>query len=341
VTLEANPGDALDIQGYRAAGVTRLSLGVQSLDDDTLARLGRRHLARDALSAALAAVHGGFSTVSADLLFGLPGLNLASLAGAVESLGQAGIGHISLYSLEIHPATPLARDRDAGLLSAVTPEDEDRQWASLDAALSDRGFAPYEVSNYCLPGAECRHNKAYWDRKPYLGLGPGAHSYNPSGDRRSWNDPGLGPYSAALEAGLFPPGGDDPLSAADVVLESLFLGLRRPRPIDFHRLSSRVGADRRRLSSLLARASEEGLLQARPDLGPLTHAPTRKGMRAADGLAVLLAQAYARPPDSPASPPHSADQPAGETDPSPLDDAGSLESAANDEAARIGEASSS
>lgn len=293
VTLEGNPGAPLDLAGLRAAGVNRLSLGLQCLDDGLLRQLGRRHAAAEAL-AALEAAAAAFDRVSADLLLGLPGLGQGALAGWLSQLAAVGVGHVSTYSLEVHAGTSLAQDVAAGAFLLPDAAEEERQWVEADAALTASGLAAYEVSNYARPGHECRHNLAYWEGAPYLGLGPGAHSFAPEGATwglRSWNAPGLAGYRAALGSGALPPGGDERLTAAESLLETLFLALRRPAPADLLGLAARRGMPTEGFAARVAAAEREGLLAR---VGA-RWAPTRAGLRRADGLASWLFDASAAP----------------------------------------------
>ena len=174
VTLEANPEglDADRLRAFRAAGVTRLSLGVQSLDDAVLGRLGRTHSAADARAAFRAARAAGFENVSLDLLFGCPGEDLAGWVRTLEAALGWGPDHLSAYALTLEPRTPFGRRAPAGL------PDEDVEIAQFEALVArtrQAGLERYEISNFARPGRRSRHNLGYWHRQDYLGLGPGAH----------------------------------------------------------------------------------------------------------------------------------------------------------------------
>ncbi|MHA1569082.1 MAG: radical SAM family heme chaperone HemW [Alphaproteobacteria bacterium] len=175
-TLEANPGDADSgrFQAYRAAGINRLSLGVQSFDDDALAFLGRRHDAAQAL-AAIAAAHAVFARVSFDLIYARPGQSVAAwraeLAQAVALAGD----HLSVYQLTIEPGTPFHTARRLGELA--TPEDDHAAalYEATQEKLTEAGLPAYEISNHASEGGACRHNLTYWRYGDYAGIGPGAH----------------------------------------------------------------------------------------------------------------------------------------------------------------------
>jgi oxygen-independent coproporphyrinogen-3 oxidase len=174
ITLEANPEglDANRLREFRAAGVTRLSLGIQSLDDALLRRLGRTHSAADARAAYGAARAAGFDDVSVDLLFGGPDEDLAGWTRTLAETLAWGPDHLSAYALTLEPRTPFGRRPPAGL------PDEDLQVAQFETLIerTERaGLERYEVSNFARPGRRSRHNLGYWRREDYVGLGPGAH----------------------------------------------------------------------------------------------------------------------------------------------------------------------
>lgn len=291
ITLEVNPDSGVDLIGLRTAGVTRLSLGIQCLDDSLLRSLGRPHSVRQALDLLSAAARARYTSVSADLLLGLPGVRPQALTRWVTTLRDAGAGHISTYSLEVHEGTALAAAVADGSCALPSAEEEDDQWAAADEALTSCGFGAYEVSNYCLPGQECRHNLAYWERSPYLGLGPGAHSFDPVAGpwgTRSWNDPDLAGYTQHLSSGFLPPGGAERLEAHEALLEGLFLALRRPVPFPLDHLLSCHGAPIERIAPLLEEAAASGLLAPVGSLPTRTWRPSREGLRRADALALWL-----------------------------------------------------
>ncbi len=200
VSLEANP-DELDADRLTAladAGVTRLSLGVQSFDPGVARRLGRTRSARTGRAMTEAAL-GRFRSVSVDLIFAAPGQGLADFAADLDLVVALGVPHVSLYGLTIEAGTPFAR-------AGYVPADEDL-WADMYALAVDRlgaaGITRYEVSNFARPGHRCHHNEHYWRARPWAGLGPGAHAWWPDGTRAVNTDD----IGAWLER-------DDPLDAA-------------------------------------------------------------------------------------------------------------------------------
>ncbi|MFH0911222.1 MAG: radical SAM family heme chaperone HemW [Planctomycetota bacterium] len=178
-TVEANPGTlSIDkLQRLLEAGVTRLSLGVQSFSDEGLRVLGRIHTAREARTAAALCHEAGFDDLSLDLITGWPGQTLAVWQADIERALACAPAHLSCYGLTYEVGTPLERAREEGRFSVVGEEEER---AMLDWTLSylpSRGFEHYEISSYTRPGHVCRHNVAYWEGAEYVGLGAGAHSY--------------------------------------------------------------------------------------------------------------------------------------------------------------------
>ncbi len=223
VTLEANPEglDAGRLRAFRAAGVTRLSLGVQALDDALLRRLGRTHSAADAEAAYRAARAAGFDDVSLDLLYACPAQDLAAWTRTLdEALGWAP-EHLSAYALTLEPATPFGRRPPAGL------PDEDLHVAQFDALVeraARAGLERYEVSNFARPGRRSRHNLGYWRREDYLGLGPGAHGA--LGAVRYWTQRSEPRWRAAVLAGGWGIESWEQLSERQVAAERIVLGLR-------------------------------------------------------------------------------------------------------------------
>jgi oxygen-independent coproporphyrinogen-3 oxidase len=242
VTLEANPGlaDVGDLVGFRAAGVTRLSLGVQSLHPGELRRLGRRHGPDDVRRAVRAARAAGFASLGMDLLTDIPGQTVSTWRRTLTTALELAPDHLSVYALTLDdpgqegltgetgdhlPPTAGAlawRERARGEQSEARAAEMELLTDELAEAA---GLRRYEIANLARPGHESRHNLLYWRRRPVLALGPGAHAFD--GVRvRTWNAARLDGYLAALAAGRPPPGGREVLDGAAVIAESAMLGLR-------------------------------------------------------------------------------------------------------------------
>ena len=179
ITLEANPvtADAGRFAGFRAAGVNRLSFGVQSLNDRLLKVLGRDHDAAQAKRALLLARQAGFQNVSLDLMYAVPDQSLADWEHDVEQALVLAPEHMSLYCLTVEPATPYARWVAKGHIQLPPDDTAADMYAFARERLAAAGYAHYEISNWALPGNEGEHNSIYWRYEPYLGLGAGAHGY--------------------------------------------------------------------------------------------------------------------------------------------------------------------
>ncbi|GIV97724.1 MAG: coproporphyrinogen III oxidase [Herpetosiphonaceae bacterium] len=239
VTSEANPGTVLNedyLRGLRSLGVNRLSLGVQSLDDQVLRMLGRIHTAAEARESYEAARRAGFETINLDFIFGLPGQTLEQWRASLEEIVTWGVDHFSLYSLILEEGTPLAAQVAAG---RVCVPDEDQTAAMYELAidvLGAAGYIQYEISNWALPGNgpivgrdvlpahAARHNVAYWLNADYLGCGAGAHSH---ARRRRWSDlRALAMYIGAVREGRPPVDEVITLTGRDIEAETMFMGLR-------------------------------------------------------------------------------------------------------------------
>ena len=179
ITAEANPDDLTGrkLDELASAGVNRLSVGVQSLDDGLLATLGRRHSAAEAESAVARAARAGFENLSIDLMYGLPAQTLRQWTETLARALELGTAHVSMYALTLEEGTPLARSVGVGEAAMPDPDLAADMYVAAEKILEDRGFRHYEISNWCLAGRESRHNLAYWLNRPFLGVGPGAHSY--------------------------------------------------------------------------------------------------------------------------------------------------------------------
>ncbi|MBI4306139.1 MAG: radical SAM family heme chaperone HemW [Chloroflexi bacterium] len=179
VTMEANPDDCspAKLADARGAGLNRISIGVQSLDDRLLKSLGRRHDAAQAVSAARTARSAGFKNVNLDLMFGLPDQSLAHWEDSLAGVMELAPDHVSLYALTLEPNTPLAAWVKAGKVADPDPDLAADMYEHAEDVMASAGFRHYEISNWARPGFESRHNLVYWTNGPYLGVGPGAHSH--------------------------------------------------------------------------------------------------------------------------------------------------------------------
>jgi oxygen-independent coproporphyrinogen-3 oxidase len=247
VTLEANPDDVGPerTREWIAAGVTRVSLGVQSFEDGELAAVGRRHDSAAARKALETLTTSGVS-VSGDLLLGLPGQTAESFRRSLDGLCEAGVDHVSVYILETEKSKTIEEDRRLHPARYLSDDAQADLWLELGERLRTRGFLHYEISNWAVPGREARHNLKYWRRTPTLGLGVSAHEFW-SGRRRA-NVSALPQYIATLQERRRPTALDRAIDAGEETRERIVLGLR---------LSE--GVPRREIDDWIA-ASEDPLL---------------------------------------------------------------------------------
>lgn len=257
VTVECNPDDASAerLAGYRAAGVTRLSLGVQSLDDRVLGRLERRHSAAQARQAFEAARRAGFDNVSCDLIYGLPGLDLATWERTVGELLAWEPDHFSAYALAVEEGSLWHATGVSGLPGEDAVAE---QYGRLTEMAARAGYEHYEVSNYARPGRRSAHNQIYWRGEEYLALGPGACGF--LGSVRYANVKPVERYVGLVEAGQAPIGSHEALTPRQRLAERLFLGLRMSDGVPASWLEERVALEPGRLPRVLAEWGARGLL---------------------------------------------------------------------------------
>ena len=243
LTVECNPDDVTSdyVSALRALGVNRISMGVQTFNNDLLRFLGRRHSASQAIGAVQACHDAGIHNVSIDLMYGLPGQTPAIQQQDLETATSLNVQHISSYCLSFEEGSLLDRMRRE---NRIVPADDDTCAAMYDrmcSHLSSAGFEHYEISNFCKPGYHSRHNSSYWDGTPYLGIGAGAHSYN--GRSRQWNPNDLDAYMSGIEQGkpLFE---IENLSDTDLYNEKIMLALRTSKGLN---LSALTTSDRTKL----------------------------------------------------------------------------------------------
>ncbi len=262
-------------------GVNRLSLGVQSLEPVVLRALGRIHTAARALEALALARRAGFRNVSVDLMYGVPGETAAGFRDGLDRLLASGVPHLSAYPLQVEEGTPLHSKASRGAVSIPGEEDVLTRYEDLTSILARAGFRHYEVSNFALPGFHSRHNEGYWTRRPYLGLGPGAHSFD--GAARWGNDPSIARWFERVESGELPREDHRRIGADEASDEEVFLGLRRSRGLRVSRHLARFQASA--VGSWKEWGSAAQALTARP-IGRVR--PTERGLFLAHDLASEL-----------------------------------------------------
>jgi oxygen-independent coproporphyrinogen III oxidase len=281
VTVECNPESvSLErLSGYRRAGVTRISLGVQSLDDRILPALDRLHTAAQAREAFDAARGAGFEDVSVDLIYGLPGLDVATWEETVKGVLGWQPDHLSAYALTLDEGSLW---HSTGIAALPHEDTVTAQYARLTRLAEASGFEHYEISNYATPGHRSTHNQIYWRAEEYLGLGPGACGF--LGDVRYGNVKSVERYGAMVAAGLPPVGTHETLTARQRLAERLILGLRLGDGVPAAWLEERAALGPARLGSALEAWRERGLLIRRDGRVRLTDA----GFLLSDALFIEL-----------------------------------------------------
>ncbi len=271
VTLECNPGDitAEKAHAWRAMGINRLSIGIQSFDDRMLQRIGRRHTAAQAVDAVHTAQTAGFDNISIDLIYGLPTLpnedGIVLLNKDIDTALPLGIQHLSAYCLSYEEGTALTRMLQQGKITETNEDTENRMFDLLSERLQAAGYQHYEVSNYALAGYRSQHNSSYWNNTPYLGLGAAAHSYD--GSQRWWNTADMEEYiQHALAHSLVRE--KERLTEDNRYDEAVMLGLRTSEGIPYSLLRSPAAA---------TPYIEQGLLQLTQEPQPRLIA-TQKGL---------------------------------------------------------------
>ena len=273
VTMEMNPGTVTPeiLREFRRLGINRASFGAQTFDDRELRRLGRTHTAEDARRTLKDLRAAGFDNVSFDLIAGLPEQTLEAWSRNLEEALALKPTHLSLYLLEVHTGTPLAdqikrgmwREPDADLAAAM--------YELTVARTREAGYEQYEISNFCLPGQESRHNMKYWTGAPFYGFGCSAHSFDGTGARWS-NERDTKAYVELVEGGESPIVETVELDARARGAEAIFLGLRLlERGVDLASHRARFGADvRAEYRDDLQRFTEAGLIEMSGDTMKLT-----------------------------------------------------------------------
>jgi putative oxygen-independent coproporphyrinogen III oxidase len=280
VTVEANPDDVTPekLDELRTLGVNRLSIGVQSFNDGELRFLRRRHDGAASRAAITMARSAGFENLSVDLIYSLPGQTPAVWRKSVTEALSFEPTHLSCYQLTLEPATVFGELHRSGKLQKVGEKDEAQFFLETSRFLESRGYLHYEISNFALgPRFLSRHNRKYWRHVPYLGLGPGAHSFQ--NGIRWWNYRSLETYCAGLEKDQSPVNGQETLSAEQLNLERLYLRFRTSDGVPLKELPTDAGS-----SAMLQNLLKSGYLKRKKE----SVVATRRGYLIADRLPLLF-----------------------------------------------------
>ncbi len=268
ITLEANPQDLTleKLRAYRAIGINRLSIGIQSFQDKHLQLLGRRHSAAEAIQAVQWAQEAGFTNISIDLIYGIPSQTMEEWQADIQQALALNVPHISTYNLIFEEGTRLTQMLLDGQISTADEDLENDMYETIVNTLHDNGYTHYEVSNFCKPNLHSQHNSSYWNNTPYVGLGAGAHSYrmlnteqrtmnsNSNASRsaavqcpetklscvraqRNWNISDLDGYITSIQTGILPQESEN-LLEKDCYNEKVMLSLRTIWGLDLNSLSA-------------------------------------------------------------------------------------------------------
>ena len=267
VTIECNPktADYEKLSALHMSGVNRLSIGVQSLDDNVLKTIGRIHTAQDAMDCVQMAQKTGFSNISGDLMFALPGQTMESLKKSIRGMTSMPLTHISCYGLILEENTPMTKKIEAGELKVPDEDMEYEMYRAICETLHMSGFERYEISNFAKAGYESRHNKKYWDCEEYIGCGAAAHSYY---ENKRFS------HTGDLETYL-----EHPLAKQDILAigtedatsEFMMLGLRKTEGISktdfYHRFGVTLSE---KFGNIIETYKEKGLLKEQGDFVSFT-----------------------------------------------------------------------
>ena len=284
VTLEANPDD-LDLEKLnelRRLGFNRLSIGIQSFDEEVLQWMNRSHNATQALDAVAKAREAGFENLTVDMIYGIPGRDNQYWQSQMEQLLRLSVPHISAYALTVEKETMLDNWIRKGKTTAPDEDQAHEQFISLSESLTAAGYEHYELSNFARPGFRAVHNSAYWKSRPYLGVGPSAHSYD--GNSRQWNVSNNRLYHLAIESGELN-SERETLSMADHLNEKVMTALRTSDGLNLNEVDQQFGAEfRQHIMKEANMMLEEGRLELR---GDQLHIPLKQRFYS-DGIASAL-----------------------------------------------------
>jgi oxygen-independent coproporphyrinogen-3 oxidase len=267
VTIEVNPDDVTPdyVAELRKTSVNRVSMGIQSLDDGCLQFMGRRHTSVQAVRAVKLLQDAGYDNISVDVIFGVAGYGADLLERTLQGVLAMGVQHISAYHLTIEEGTRFGRMLARGEMSETEEERSEAEFLQVHNRLTAAGYAHYEVSNYALEGCRSRHNSSYWRGVEYLGIGPGAHSFN--GDVRRWCEQKLEDYILGVEYG------SEVLSSRDKLNEYVMTSLRCVEGLSLAKVESEFGLNERarlereasKLSGAEILKNDDGWLRIAPE----------------------------------------------------------------------------
>jgi oxygen-independent coproporphyrinogen-3 oxidase len=284
ITLEANPDDVTieTLTGWKEAGINRLSIGVQSFFEDDLRWMNRAHNAEQALQAIMLAQQYGFTNITIDLIYGTPYLTDDKWLQNIETALSLQVPHLSCYALTVEPKTALAKMISSHQSPDVDADKQAMHFFILTERLAAAGFEQYEISNFALPGFRSRHNSSYWQSKPYLGLGPSAHSFD--GKSRRWNIANNSLYISSIEKGIVP-FEEELLTEKQRLNEYIMTSLRTMEGTSLTKVAVSFGEEN---ASLLANAAQKHIARGYIVVTDNALQLTADGKFLADGIAADL-----------------------------------------------------
>ena len=278
ITIEINPGsvDFNKILCYKHLGINRISIGIQSFQENILQRLRRQHKAEEAIEIFHSVQRAGIENIGIDLIYGIPFQTMEEWEKSIQIAIDLKPFHISAYALSWSNKTDIGREIIEGTLPVPDEERVSDMYLKIHDLLIREGFLHYEVSNFARPGFRCVHNEAYWTGKPYLGFGPSAHSFSPG--KRFWNISDINKYCSVLSHNQLPIAGEEVLNKDQKRLEKLTLSLRRDKGLSISELKGKEDRIEILVSRQLA-TIQKGFLSL-----------TAEGFLLADEVAVQLVQ---------------------------------------------------
>ncbi len=286
ITLEANPDDisSAKLQEWKKAGINRLSIGIQSFFEEDLQWMNRAHNAQQAKDCILLAQQAGFHNLTIDLIYGTPGLSNERWISNIETAISLNIPHLSCYALTVEPDTALDKLIQKGNKAAIDQQTQATHFDLLTTRVEAAGFEHYEISNFALPGFRSKHNSSYWQGKPYLGLGPSAHSFN--GITRQWNISNNALYLKSMEQDLIPFEAEQ-LTDEQQLNEYIMTSLRTMEGCSIELIEKKWG---KKNATAIISAAQKYLLEDYLNLSNNHLILTKKGKFLADGIAADLFQ---------------------------------------------------
>ena len=282
ITLEANPDDVNEtiLEIWKKNGVNRLSVGLQSFNEEELKWMNRAHNAKQSLQCLADIGASGFTNYSVDLIYGSPLQTNDDLKNNFSILSKRNVPHISCYALTVEPDTVLNKNINAKKTAPVNSEKQAEQFFLLLKMMESEGYEQYEISSFCKPGYKSKHNSSYWQGKPYLGFGPSAHSFN-GFDKRRWNISNNGLYIQSLEKNIIPYE-EEILTNAQRLNEYVMTALRTSEGINFNYVVMHFGAENKKH---IITTAQKFILSGRLIMNEENLQLTKEGMFFADGIA--------------------------------------------------------